>query len=75
MIFLYAGTTSSLTYSRPWSPMTGSRTDMIILSASVLGGKSECYLPQKNDPGFFSAFSCRSMPIVPTVSTTAALGA
>jgi hypothetical protein len=32
MIFLYAGTTSSLTYSLPWSPMTGSRTDIILVS-------------------------------------------
>lgn len=46
MIFLYAGTTSSLTYSRPWSPMTGSRTD--IISASVLGRNGESLLtPEK----------------------------
>lgn len=32
-------------------------------------------LPQKNEPGFFSALRCRSLPTSPTASTAAALGA
>lgn len=74
MIFLYSGTTSSLTYSRPWSPITGSRT---VLRSPLAGSSTRIGLriPQKNEPGFDSALRCRSKPIAPIASTAAALGA
>ena len=71
--FLYAGTTSSLTYKRPWSPITGSSTKNVSLYAVV--ELAEIDQPQKKDPSLLIPFNLRSLPIDPTASTASALGA